>query len=205
MELGAIPLHAAEVPGTPIETEVPMLAYLLLLAALLSRVIPHAGWYGFTAVGGSLLYFGARRAKHLWIEMLLPVAALAAVDYYLTVYVYSYHFVWQSYLVTWAWYAAALFLGRILLAEKTTVLRLASAVVLGPTSFFLASNYAVWVGSHNPGGMYPPTLSGLVACYFAGLPFYARDLVSTALVAGLAFGIPIALRRFQHRDALAVN
>src|SRR5271168_5050280 len=116
-----------------------MPAYLLLLAALLSRVLPHAGWYGFTAVGGSLLYFGAKRS---WREMLLPIAALAAVDYYLTTHVYNYDFVWQSYLVTWAWCAAAIVLGSILLKRQVSVLRAASAALLGPTSFFLASNYA---------------------------------------------------------------
>jgi hypothetical protein len=170
-----------------------MAAYLLLLAALLSRVIPHAGWYGFTAVGGSLLYFGAKRS---WREMLLPVAALAAVDYYLTVHVYNYDFVWQSYLVTWAWYAAAIALGNILLARHVSVLRVASAALLGPTSFFLASNYAVWAGSHQPGGMYAPTFSGLLACFAAGLPFYGRDLLSTGLVLTLAFGVPAAIRRY---------
>ena len=66
-----------------------MPAYLLLIAALLSRVLPHSGWFGFTAVGGSLLYFGARRS---WREMLVPVATLAVADYYLTTYVYNYPF-----------------------------------------------------------------------------------------------------------------
>ena len=171
-----------------------MPAYLLLLAALLSRVIPHSGWFGFTAVGGSLLYFGARRN---WREMLLPVAALAAVDYYLTAHVYAYEFHWQDYLITWGWYAAAIVLGRILLSRETTVLRVASAALLGPTSFFLVSNYAVWVTASRPGGMYAPTPAGLMTCLAAGLPFYGRDLVSTGLVLTLAFGVPAAVRRFQ--------
>jgi hypothetical protein len=189
-------------PATPKSFEVFMPAYLLLLAAILSRVLPHSGWFGFTAVGGSLLYFGARRS---WREMLLPVAAFAAVDYYLTVYAYSYHFVWQAYLVTWAWYAAAIVLGRILLAEKTTPVRLATAVLMGPTSFFLASNYAVWMGSQGPGGMYPPTFAGLVTCLAAGLPFYGRDLASTALVATLAFAVPVAIRRYRHDRTLSTH
>jgi hypothetical protein len=171
-----------------------MPAYLLLLAALLSRLIPHAGWYGFTAVGGSLLYFGAKRS---WREMLLPVAAFAGLDYYLTTHVYSYDFLWQDYLVTWAWYAAAIVLGGILLARQVSVLRVASAALLGPTSFFLASNYAVWVTANHPGGMYAPTFSGLLTCFAAGLPFYGRDLLSTGLVLTLAFGIPVAIRHFQ--------
>jgi hypothetical protein len=176
-----------------------MPAYFLLLAALLSRVIPHPGWWGFTAVGGSLLYFGARRP---WYEIAAPVALLAGVDYYLTTVVYGFPFQWQSYLVTWAWYAAAMALGRILLAQKTTTLRVASAIVLGPTSFFLASNYAVWVGSLD---LYPHTAAGLMTCYVAGLPFYGRDLASTAIVASLAFGLPVAIRRMQQSRAAVTH
>jgi len=171
-----------------------MIAYLLLLVAVLTRITPHAGWLNFTAVGGMLLYFGARRS---WREMLLPVAALAVVDYYLTVHVYAYDFVWSAYLVTWVWYAAAIALGRILLAKETTVLRAAAAVILGPTTFFLASNYSVWLGSHFPGGMYAPGFGGLLTCFAAGLPFYGRDLVSTGLVVALAFGVPVVVRRYQ--------
>jgi hypothetical protein len=168
--------------------EVPMPAYLLLLVAVLSRLIPHAPWFNFTAVGGSLLYFGARRS---WREMLAPMAALMATDYVLTVFYYHYAFHAPAYLITWVWYAAAMVLGRILLRDKTTVARLASAVVLGPTSFFLVSNFAVWIGS----GMYPSTPAGLISCYTAALPFYANDLASTAIVAGLAFGVPALMHR----------
>jgi hypothetical protein len=76
--------------------------------------------------------------------------------------------------------------------------------VLGPTSFFLISNYAVWVVSSHAvpvaNDMYSHTLSGLIACYAAGIPFYRNDLVSTTLVAALAFGLPVLVRkaRLQH-------
>lgn len=179
--------------------EVPMPAYLLLLAALLSRVVPHSGWYGFTAVGGALLYFGARRN---WREMIAPIAAFAAVDYYLTTHVYAYEFHWQEYLITWAWYAAAIVLGHILLSARTSVIRVAAAALLGPTSFFLASNYSVWVGAHHPGGMYANSLSGLITCFAAGLPFYGRDVVSTGLVLAIAFGVEATVRHFRDNSTL---
>lgn len=166
-----------------------MPAYLLLLVALLSRLLPHAGWFNFTAVGGALLYFGARRS---WREMLAPLAALMAVDYYLTAFTYHFAFVWTAYVTTWAWYIAAMALGQILLHSRTTVVRVGAATLLGPTSFFVLSNYAVWVGSN----MYPHTLSGLGACYVAAIPFYRNDLISTALVCAAAFGVP-ALVRYQ--------
>ena len=47
------------------------------------------------------------------------------------------------------------------------------------------------------GHVYLDTFAGLMACYAAALPFYRNDLVSTAIVAGLAFGIPEALRRHE--------
>jgi hypothetical protein len=167
-----------------------MFAYLLMLVAVLSRLLPHAGWFNFTAVGGALLYFGARRS---WREMLAPLAVLMATDYYLTVYAYHYSFRWQGYVTTWAWYLMAMALGQILLRSKTTLVRVASGALLGPTSFFVLSNYAVWVGS----GMYPRTMAGLSTCYVAALPFYRNDLLSTAIVAGLAFGIPVLVRRLN--------
>jgi Family of unknown function (DUF6580) len=167
-----------------------MFAYLLLLAAVVTRVVPHAGWMNFTAVGGALLYFGARRS---WREMLAPLAVLMATDYFLTVFSYHYAFQWEAYVTTWAWYLAVMALGWILLSARTTFARVAAGALLGPTSFFVVSNYAVWAG----GGMYPPTLAGLEACYVAAIPFYRNDLVSTAIVVGLAFGVPALLRRLN--------
>jgi hypothetical protein len=191
-------------PGT-LQSEVSMPAYLLLVFAILTRVVPHHGWLNFTAVGGALLYFGARRS---WREMLAPLAALMATDYFLTVFAYHYSFAWTAYVTTWAWYLAAMVLGFILLKAKTTWLRFGAAVVLGPTSFFLVSNYAVWImSSHTAwlvGDMYPHTLSGLIT-YAAGLPFYRNDLLSTTIVAGLAFGVPVLVRKMRmERDPSAV-
>ena len=45
--------------------------------------------------------------------------------------------------------------------------------------------------------MYPRTTSGLSACFVAALPFYRNDLISTAVVAGLAFGVPVLVRRMN--------
>ena len=169
-----------------------MAAYLLILVAVFSRVVPHP-WMNFTAVGAGLLYFGARRPLR---ESALPVLALMATDYYLTVFAYHYPFHTSAYLITWAWYAAAIVLGRIMLHRQITVTRLIAAPVLASTSFFVVSNYAVWAGS----AMYPHSLAGLGICYAAGLPFYANDVLSTTLIAGIAFGLPIAARKLaEHR------
>lgn len=172
-----------------------MIAYLLILVAVLTRVLPHAGWENFTLVGGALLYFGARRPLR---ELAAPLALLIATDFYLTSFSYHAAFRWQDYVTTWAWYAAAMALGWILLRAKTTWMRAGAATLLGPTSFFVVSNYAVWAA----GSMYPRTLSGLAACYAAAIPFYRNDLVSTALVVGAAFGVPALARKMRAAGAL---
>lgn len=178
-----------------------MPAYLLLVVAVLSRLalaaIPHPEWFNFTAVGGALLFFGARRS---WREMLAPLAVLMATDYFLTTAVYAYPFRWQGYVTTWAWYLMAMILGQILLHARTSFTRVAAGVVLGPTSFFVVSNYAVWVA----GDMYPRTAAGLTACFAAALPFYRNDVISTTLVAGVAFGLPVLVRRLRGAQAQPV-
>jgi hypothetical protein len=169
-----------------------MVAYLLVLFAVLSRLMPHAGWWSFTLVGGALLYFGARRP---WKEMLLPLAVLVTTDCYLTVFKYPGFSIRVDSVFTWGWYLAAMVLGAALLGKRVTLGRGVGAALLGPTSFFVVSNFGVWLcGGIN---MYPHTLAGLASCYLAGVPFYRNDLASTALVLGVMLGVPALVRRMQ--------
>lgn len=165
-------------------------AYLLIVLAVVSRIVPHP-WMNFTAVGGGLLYFGAKRPLR---EAVLPVLSLMATDFFLTTFVYHYAWHTSAYLMTWAWYAAVVVLGRILL-RRVSVARVIAAPAIASTSFFLISDYAVWAGSL----LYPHTAAGLGACYIAALPFYANDVVSTTLVTGIAFGLPVFAKRLAEQ------
>jgi hypothetical protein len=174
-----------------------MLAYIVLLLAVLSRILPHAfhavNW-NFTAVGGGLLFFGSRMGAgqgSRWTtaaRLASALAVLMATDYYLTVYAFGYPFLLRGYLVTWVWYAAVCLLGMGIL-RKPSVLRVVLGTLASATSFFLLSNLAAWAGWGFE-AMYPHSLAGLGACYVAGLPFYRNDLVSTAMTAGALFGLP---------------
>jgi hypothetical protein len=162
-----------------------MLAILVLFLAALSRLIPHvnhAVMFNFTAVGAGLLFFGSRAPR--W-QAVLAVAVMGLMDVYLTTQVYHYPFHVSGYLATWAWYGAVCLMGSSLL-RKVTALRVAAGVFASATSFFLLSNFVVWAGGH----MYAHSAVGFAGCYFAGLPFYANDLMSTALVAAALFGLP---------------
>jgi hypothetical protein len=189
-----------------------MSPFVVLLLAIASRIIPHTVFHevswNFTMLGGALLFFGSRMAGSPRVaaaKVGAAMIALIATDYYLTVYAYGYAFHASAYLVTWVWYAAVCLLGMGLL-QKASVPRVAAGAIAAPTSFFLLSNFAVWVGST----MYPHTASGLGACYVAGLPFYRNDVVSTAITAGALFGVPALASRIAdsfrtaHNNNLAV-
>jgi hypothetical protein len=154
-------------------------------------VLPHAGWWNFTAVTGGLIYFGAKRP---WREMFIPLAALIATDCFLTIGVYHYTFHWQGYVFNWAAQLATIGLGAILLSKRMTFARGAGGAVLGPTLFFVVSNFGVWAGGMN---LYPHSLAGLVACYAAAIPFYGNDLLATSVVLGVALGVPALVRRMN--------
>src|SRR5882757_11103290 len=121
-----------------------MVAYLVLLLAAFSRLMPHMfhmPGIGFTAVGGGLLFFGARRSR--W-QTGIAVLALMATDYYLTVYAYNYPFHVRGYVVTWLWYAAVCLLGHQMLSGQPSGWKVTAAVLTSTTSFFLLSNFMVW-------------------------------------------------------------
>ncbi len=165
-----------------------MTSLLLLLAAVLSHVLPHP-WWSFTAVGGALLLWGARESPRSFV---IPIGVLATSDWYLTRVVYGYAFHAQAYLVTWLWYGLALVLGWAMLRGGPDWKKVIGACVLSSTTFFLASNFAVWA---SPGSWYPHTWMGLNACYAAGLPFYRNDLLATTLFVGVAFALPSVAAR----------
>jgi len=191
-----------------------MLAYLVLVLAVLSRLVPsffHAttwsyGAWNFTAVGGGLLFFGSRMqspsasAGRTGLKLASAVAALMATDLYLTVFAYRYPFHPRAYIVTWVWYALVCLLGMEIL-RKPTILRIAASVLASATSFFLLSNFVVWAG----GRLYPHTLAGLGACYVAAIPFYRNDLISTAITAGALFGLPVLAAKIAETVQSAHN
>jgi hypothetical protein len=174
-----------------------MIAIFVLLFAALSRLVPHeihSVAFNFTAVGAGLLYFGSRRPR--W-QTVLAVAVMALMDVYLTTQVYHYPFHVSGYVATWCWYAAVCLIGSTLL-RKVTALRVVTGVLATSTSFFLLSNFMVWAG----GEMYSHSMAGLASCYYAGLPFYGNDLMSTAFFATAFFGLPaLAAWMVEHEPA----
>jgi hypothetical protein len=172
-----------------------MLAYAFLLVAVAFRFLPHA--FGFTPILAALLYFGARRPRK---EVLCALPLLAAADLALNAFVYHYPFS-VDLLITWAWYAAIMLGAGAVLRNGARPLRLAGASLTGSVSFFVISNFAVWLAWR----MYPMTWQGLTACYAAAVPFFRYtplgDLVFTAVFFGI--GAMVESRHEARAHAIA--
>jgi hypothetical protein len=159
-----------------------MLAYVFVILAVAVRFMPHP-WM-FTPVAGSLLFFGARGSRRqIWI----PFVLLAVSDIILTKIVWAYTFSWDHF-VTWAWYAAVLWLGTKL-RDNASSLRIVGASLTSSVSFFLLSNFAVWACWN----MYPKNFGGLMTSYIMGLPFFRNAIVGDLLFTAAMFATPAAV------------
>jgi len=179
-----------------------MLAYLFVILAVVIRVVAGTGTFathGFTPVGASLLFFGSRMPrKYFWA----PVALLIGSDLFLNYQVYHLPLTWDQTIV-WAWYAAACGLG-MLLSNRVKPLYVAGAALASSVSFFLISNFAVWLAGYI---VYPKTFAGLISCYVAAIPFFQRGLASDLFFSAVFFGLGAlaahALRTTPQRDVAA--
>jgi hypothetical protein len=165
-----------------------MLAYLFVVLAVAARVLAGTGTlslHGFTPVGASLLFFGSRMPrKQIWA----PVALLIGSDIYLNYVRYNMPITWDQ-MVVWAWYAGACGIG-MLLHHRVKPLYVGAAALSSAVSFFLISNFAVWLAGYVA---YPKTLAGLGACYLAAVPFFKNDVAATLLLSAIFFALPSLL------------
>jgi len=156
-----------------------MLAFIFVLLAIAIRLDPNH-IMAFTPVGAALLFFGARGPKKL---AFIPLTLFAATDIYLSLFQYHYSFTADQY-VSWVWYAGILLLG-MLLRRNAGALQVLGASLAAAISFFVVSNFAVWAVYP----MYPKTVSGLIECYMAGVPFFRHDLIGDVIFSAAFFGI----------------
>ena len=169
-----------------------MLAYLLVLFAVVFRLVTEASALNFAPVAAALLFFGSRMPRRqAWV----PVAVLIASDVVLTTRVYGYP-LRPDQIVIWAWYLAIVLLGS-LLARRAKMWRIAGASLAASISFFLLSNFAVWAAWE----MYPRTFQGLLVCYTAAVPFFRNTAASDMLFTAAFFGIPAVVEMLRSKTA----
>ncbi len=160
--------------------------YGLILLAVLSRLIPHP--LNFTPIGALGLFAGAYMVdKRVW---LLPLCALLISDFFIGFYEPV------AMLFVYLGFALSVSIGRLLLSEKRTTLRLGGAAISSATLFFIVSNFGTWLS----GTLYPMSLAGLTECYIMAIPFYGNTLAGDLFYVIVLFGIYEGIQAWMQKQ-----
>ncbi len=148
-------------------------AVLMILAAALSRLLPHP--QNVAPIAAMALAGGVYLDKKL--GLILPLAALLISDLFIGFYPILF-FVYASFLVIGL-------IGLWLKSHKRP-LPILGATLFGSILFFVVTNFGVWaVGPE----MYPRTLAGLSECYIAAIPFFRNTVLGDLAYTGVLFGL----------------
>jgi hypothetical protein len=161
----------------------------LVLAAAASRLIPHP--YNFTPITAMALFGGAYFSDRR-LAFLVPLSAMLASDLFIGLH--------RGIPVVYGSFALIVCIG-FLLRRRRRLLPIAGATLGSSLLFFFLTNFAVWAA----GALYPRTLTGLLACFVAAIPFFQNTLLGDAVYSLILFGgFAFAERNFSAlRDAPA--
>jgi hypothetical protein len=175
---------------------------LLVAVSALYRIIPgrHPGFAPQWAIA---LFAGAIIKDKKW-ALIIPILSLFISDaLYQLLYLYKlsdiqgfYKGQWINYLL----FGSVTFFGFFI--RRATPRNVLLLSLLAPTYFFLLSNFLTWAGV-GEFEQYPKTISGLIACYGAGVPFYEYSLIATVLFSAFLFGSYLILKRSMSKPATA--
>ena len=143
----------------------------MIFAAAALRLLPHPS--NFEPIGALALFAGAHLEKRR--AFLIPLLAMLLSDA-----VIGFHT--QLPLVYGAFALIAcmgLSLKGRVTASAVTVSAFAASLL-----FFALTNFGVWAFD----SLYPHTMTGLIACYVAALPFFANSVAGTLFYSALLFG-----------------
>ncbi|MBI2082223.1 MAG: hypothetical protein HYT76_01515 [Deltaproteobacteria bacterium] len=143
----------------------------LIVAAAASRLLPHPP--NFAPIMAIALFGGAyfnRRSS-----LIIPLGAMFLSDLLI-----GFH---DQMALVYLSFVLVVFLGGTL-REKRTVGGVAGIAFTSSLLFFVLTNFGVWAID----GLYPRTLSGLMTCYLAALPFFQNQLLGDALYTVTLFG-----------------
>lgn len=139
----------------------------------------------------ALAVFGAWTFSNARLAYIVPILAMILGDVALAVVNNDMSYAWHdTQAAVYACLLATAWMSRRLATEASPARR-AGSVLAGSLLFFVATNFAVWLGS----GMYEQSLNGLATCYAMALPFFRNSLISDVVYAALMFGAYELARR----------
>jgi hypothetical protein len=162
-----------------------MLAILLIIIGITLRVAPHPA--NFTPVAAIALFGGAYLNKKYAVA--IPLALMIASDILIGMH--------NVVAFTWGAFILTALIGMRIKGRKSTRSILATSLI-SSLLFFVVSNFGVWAM-----GWYPRTLSGLLNCYWMGLPFLRNFTLATVAYSAVFFGLYEFTARYIKNTKLA--
>ncbi|GDY06522.1 hypothetical protein LBMAG52_00080 [Planctomycetia bacterium] len=164
-----------------------LLLVVLVFAAAFSRLVPHL--HNAAPVAAMTLFAAAYLPNRRW-SLLLPLAAmfLSDVVLYATKDVAYREQAVSNMLFVYSTFAVIALLGQSL-RQRVTIGRVIGTTLAGSAVFFLITNFGAWLSlSATEPAMYSRTLSGLMNCYIAGVPFFRGTFVGDLVYSAVLFG-----------------
>lgn len=122
-----------------------------------------------------------------WKRWMVPLGIFWVSDMIMNNVVYAQYY--DSFQVIGSLWIYGAFFGIGLMAfflmKKPSVLRLLATSTLAAVIFFLVTNFGSWL---HPAAPYAKDISGLMASYEAGIPFFRNGLVGDVLFSFVLFG-----------------
>jgi hypothetical protein len=143
-----------------------------IAAAAALRLVPHPP--NFSPIDAMALFSGAYLGRR-GIAFVAPLAALLLSDLVLGFY--------HGVATVYATVALIVVIGWWL-SSKRTPLRIGIAAIASSVTFFVITNFGMWLFS----GFYPVTYAGLLACYTAAIPFFQNTVAGDLFYSVLLFG-----------------
>ena len=154
--------------------------FALIALAVLTRLLPHPP--NFVPITALALFGGVYLdKKHTFI---VPIAAMLISDYFIGFY--------SGMVWVYASFVAIGFIG-LWLRNHPGVTSTIGATLAGSVLFFVVTNFGVWVSSQVT---YSKTVTGLVECFVAAIPFFRNTLLGDAVYVGALFGVYELAKKF---------
>jgi len=157
-----------------------LIAITTVIKVICAPNISLSGTTGILAVG----LFAGLNKKYSWQNaFLLPLITLLASNALLQVLyafnMFPFEGFYKRQLVEYSLIIVITAMGLLFRKANTTGLFISA--ILGPTVFFLVSNYITWYTMWQQIG-YTHDTGGLLNCYTAGLPFFRNSVISTVVL-----------------------
>lgn len=158
--------------------------FILIAVTVIVKVIcaPQIDLSGFSSVFAVALFAGIT-TKNKTNAFLLPLIALFLSDVILqglhVVNLFPYSGFYSGQLINYALLMLVVLIGIAFRNYKTA--GIFAGAIVGPTLFFLLSNFIVWKTQGAAMG-YSNDMGGLMQSYTFGLPFYRNSLISTIIL-----------------------